>query len=271
MEKKMKLDHSKLYQMPHIMGPIYDIEALPKIPYPEIENFAIQFQTDPDAARALVPDCYEIDKKPIVTVVFGYYKGLDFLAGGGYNIATAQISARFDGEKHHVKGDYILIMFENKTMPILGGRDFLGVPKLYADIPAAELMPNGNMECKASLWGHHLFSIEIPQLKKQSSIVRTVASKRINSRPWLAYKYVPSLDGHPDADYPTITRNDIKIDNLWMGNSASLHFGHATTDDLRYTANVISALKTLPILKVEQVLRFNGSAVLRFDQSHGLK
>lgn len=267
----MKIDPTKIYQMPQIMGPVYDKENLPRIPYPAIENIAIQFHTDHETAKNLVPDCYQVDPKPIVTIVFGYFRGLDFLAGGGYNIAAVQVSARFDGEQDHVEGDYILIMFENKTMPILGGREFLGVPKLYADIPPARIMPDGKLRCEASLSGHLLFGFELPPLKKQNRIIRSVASRRINSRPWLAYKYFPALDGPPDADYPTTTRNDVKIETLWMGKTASLYFGTATDKDIGLVFHVIEAVKSLKILKIEQVLRFQGSAVLRFDQSHRLK
>jgi len=267
----MKVDPTKLYMMPQIMGPLYEKEPLPRIQYPQTETFAIQFQTESEAARNLLPDCYDIDQVLLVTVVFAYHKGLDFLAGGGYSIATFQVSARFDGAQDHIEGDYILVMYENETRPILGGREFLGVPKLYADIPPVKIMPNGNLRCEASLWGHLLFGIELSPLKKQNPVVKAIASKRINSRPWLAYKYIPSLDGPPDADYPTITRNDVKIENLWMGNTGSLYFGSATQDDIGYTVNVIDALKSLTFVKLEQALRFEGSAALRFDQSRRLK
>ena len=267
----MKLDPSKLYMMPFIMGPQYDKDPLPGLLYPQVENVVFQFQTEKEAAGRLVPDCYEVDPKPVVTVVFGYFKGLEFLAGGGYNIATVQISAKFNGNKDKVDGDYVAIMFEDNTMPILGGREYLGVPKLYADIPPKRLMPDGSFRCEASLWGHLLFGMDIPRLKKQNAVVKAVASKRINSRPWLGYKYFPALDGPPDADYPTITRNDVTVDDLWMGKQASIFFGTARESDVSHVANVIDAIKSLPVVKVEQVLRFTGSAVLRFDQSRRLR
>jgi len=266
----MKINPTKLYLMPHIMGPYFDKDPLPKIQYPQTETVAIQYLTEKEAAGKLLPDCYIVDEKPIVTVVFAYHKGLRFLAGNGYNLATFQISAKFDGAEDHLEGDYISIMFENQTEPILGGREFLGVPKLFADIPQMKVMPNGNIRCETSLWGHLLFGIELPPMKKQNLVVKTVASKRINSRPWLAYKYIPSVDGPPDADYPTITRNDIKINDFWMGSQGTLYFGSANEEDIGLTANVIKALKTLTIVKIEQVLHFKGSAVLRFDQSRRL-
>ncbi len=162
-------------------------------------------------------------------------------------------------------------MFENDTKPILGGWDHLGVPKIFADIPPIKFMPDGSLRCEASVWGHLLFGLELPPMKKQNPVVKTVASRRINSWPWLAYKYIPSLDGPPDADYPTTTRNDVKIEQLWMGKSGSLYFGEVTVEDISDTVHVIEALKSIPIGKIEQVLHFQGSVVLRFDQSGRLQ
>jgi acetoacetate decarboxylase len=270
MKDQLKLDPGKIYQMPLIMGPQFDKEQLPGLKYPHIENIAIQYKTDSEAAMKLIPECYELDPAVLVTVFFGYYNGLDFLAGGAYNVATCQIAARFDGHKDHVEGDYMAVMFENVTMPILGGREYLGVPKLYADIPPLKIMREGQLRCEASLWGHLLFGIELPPLKKQNNIVKNIASKRINSRPWLAYKYSPSLDGPPDADYPTITRNDVKINDLWMGKKGSIYFGSAGVNDIGPVLPVMEALKTLKVVRIEQVLHFQGSAVLRFDQSRRL-
>jgi len=212
------LDPGKIYQMPLVMGPQFDKEQLPGLKYPQIENFVIQYQTDSEAAMKLLPECYELDPAVLVTVFFGYFNGLDFLAGGAYNVAACQISARFDGHKDHVEGDYIIVMFENVTIPILGGREYLGVPKLYADIPSPKIMP----------------------------------------------------DGPPDADYPTITRNDAKINDLWMGKKGSIYFGSAGVNDIGPVFPVMEALKTLKVVRIEQVLRFQGSAVLRFDQSRRL-
>jgi hypothetical protein len=156
-------------------------------------------------------------------------------------------------------------------MAILGGREYLGVPKLFADIPPMKLMPDGSLRCEASVWGHLLFGIELPAMKKQNPLVKAVASRQINSRPWLAYKYIPALDGPPDADYPTITRNDVRLDTLWMGKQARLYFGSPTGDDVGTVANLIQALKRLEMVRIERVLHFQGSADLRFDQSHRLK
>lgn len=267
----MKIDSSKYYRMPLIMGPLFGREKLPRIAYTEVEVLALQYQADPDAIPALLPDCYRPAEEPTVTVIFGYYDGLEFMAGGGYRMATVQVAARFDGEHDRVEGDYILVMFEDKTFPIIGGREDLGVPKLYADISPRKTLSSGHLRCEASLWGHLLFGIDLAPLKRQNAVVRLAAGKRINERPWLCYKYIPSLDGPPDADYPTIAKNATKIEQLWLGKSGKVYFGDPGEEDVAYTKPVIDALKTLPMRQVTQTLRLRGSAVLRYDLSHRLR
>lgn len=267
----MKVDPSKYYRMPLIVGPLFDRNNPPRIAYPEIEVLALQYQTDFDAIQTLLPDCYRPGKEPNVTVIFSYNNGLEFMAGGGYRIATVQVTARFDGEHDHVEGDYILVMFEDQTWPIIGGREDLGVPKLYSDISPVKILPNGHLRCEASLWGHLLFGLDLAPLKNQNAIVRLAASKRVNERPWLAYKYIPSLDGPPDANYPTISKNDTKIEKLWLGQSGEVYFGDAGMADVGYSKPVIDALKTLPVRKLTQTLRLRGSAVLRYDISRRLQ
>jgi acetoacetate decarboxylase len=266
----MELDPKNYYRMPFIMGPMWEGEAT-SLKYPQSEIVALQYLTDPDAISALLPPCYSLGKEPMVTIVFAYHSGLAFMAGGGYNLAAFQVSARFDGEEDHVEGDYNLIMFEDQTWPILGGREDLGVPKLFADIAPIKTDPDGSLRCEASYWGHHLFSLELSPPNKQNAVVKLAANRLINSRPWLAYKYIPSLDGPPDADYPTITVNDTKIKTLWFAKSGQIGFGSAGSKEIGHYRPLLDALKTLEILKIKQALHFQGSALLRYDLSRRLR
>jgi len=267
----VKIDSSKIYLMPLIMGPIADREKLVGLVYGEVQYVSLQYQTDPNAIQALLPDCYQPAEKPIVTVMFGYYNSVDFMAGGGYCIAAVLLAARFDGEKDHVEGDYVLVMFEDDTLPIIRGREKWGIPKVYADISPVKTMPNGHLRCETSLWGRLVFGMDLEPLKKQNALVRSVASKRINERPLLGYKYIPCLDGPPDASYPTVLRSDTKLEEWWLGKSGQIFFGDAGEEDIGMGKKVVDALKTLPIRQVTQTSRFQGSQVLRSDLSGRLK
>ena len=267
----MKLDPTKYYRMPLIMGPMLNRNTDMRLAYPQVEVCAFQFFTDPAAAKTLLPDCYTIGKDALVTVVFSQNNGLAFMAGGGYRMATFQLAASYNGESDHVEGDYILVMFENQTWPILGGREDLGVPKLFADISPMRQLPNGGIRCDASIWGHQLFSLDLLNLRAQTLPVRAVATRRINARPWLAYKYIPSLDGPADAEYPTMTVNDTKIERLWLGKSANLRLERPDLDDVGPIGLLLMALSKLKVLSPVQALHFQGSSVLRYDLSRRLR
>jgi acetoacetate decarboxylase len=261
----MKIDPNKFYLMPLIMGSISDQGKPPNGIYREVQYLSMQYQTDSDAIQVLLPDCYQPAEKLIVTAMFGYYDGVDFMAGRGYSIASLMVAARFDGEKDHIEGDYVLVMYEDDAFPITTGHELQGIHKVYADISPVKILPNGHLRCETSLWGHLLFSMDLEPLKEQNVLIRSIASKRINERPQLGYKYIPSLDGPPDASYPTIMRSDTKLEQLWLGKSGEIFFGNAGEEDIGFGKRVVDALKTLPIRQIIQTVRFRGSQVLRND------
>jgi hypothetical protein len=150
-------------------------------------------------------------------------------------------------------------------------REDLGIHELYADISEIKEMPDGHLRCETSQWGHLLFGLEFAPMNRQNALVRAVASRKLNANPWLGCKYIPSLDGPPDADYPNISKNDVQVDRLWMNKSASVYFGTAGWEDIGHSKPIVDALQSLPVRQVVQALRFRGSAVLRYDLSWRLR
>ncbi len=267
----MKVDDNKIYTMPLIMGPLFDQAERPGNVYSNVENLSLQYKTDRDAVLALVPECYQIGAEPIVTVTFGDYDGVDFMSGGGYRTATFGVSARFYGDEDHVEGQYIFVMCEDRTIPILGGREQLGVPKVFAEISAVRSQPDRSSRCHASLWGHLLFGLQVAPQKRQNPIIRVAANRELNKYPWLCYKYIPCFDGPPDASYPTVVWNSVKIDDLWVGNRGEIFFGDAGEEDISYANRIVKALKSLPVLEVTRTVRMRGSAELQNYKCRQLK
>jgi acetoacetate decarboxylase len=254
-----------------IIGPVFEHGKVPGLIYKEIQVLAFQYETEHEAARALLTECYQPTKKPIVTVSFAYYNGVDFLAGKGYNIAAISVEATFNGQKDNVEGGAILVILENDTVPITGGREHLGAPKIFGDIPSAKTLPDGTLRCETSRCGNILFGINLEPMKKQNFLVRKTAEKRLSSQPLLGYKYVPSLDGPPDVSYPTLFMTDYKVEELWLGKAGNIEFGKAQEQEIGWYAKVIDALKTLPVRHVTQTVMFSGSQILRYDLYRRLK
>lgn len=267
----MIIDRDKINTMPLIMGPLYDRKNRPGIVYASFESLILEYKTDLDAIPPLLPECFKPSPNATVRVVCIQSHGVDYMANHGYRLAAVQVEALFEGEEDKLAGDYVLVMFENKATPIITGREHLGIHKLYADISEHRLSSSGSLRCEVSLWGHLLFGIDVAPLKRQSKLIYGTASKRASQWPSFGYKYIPSLDGQPDADYPTIMWNDIKIEELWLGNGAEMYFGDPGGEDIAFFSRVIDALKSLPVLKVAQTTRSRGSMILRYDKCRRLR
>jgi acetoacetate decarboxylase len=254
--------------MPLIMGPV---AARSKgSTYERVEMLALQYQTDYDAVKALLPECYDPTDDPTVTIAFCFYDGVDFMAGGGYNIVLVLLAAKFGGETDKLEGDYVLVIMENDTVPIVTGRELLGAPKIYADISAPDVAADGSFRCQAHLWGHLLLRAEFGPMNKQNIVVRRIGGRMLSTRPWMTYKYIPSLNGKPDAAYPIANWSDTKLDELWLGKSGTILLGDAGTKEIGVFKGVIDAIRSLPVLKIAQVSHWKGSQVLRHDRSHRL-
>jgi hypothetical protein len=264
----MQIDRTKINFMPLIRGPLWGQGNLPKHVYTSVESLMLQYETVSDAIPPLLPEPFKAGKSPIVSVLFNDNNGVDFMAGGGYRLAAISVAAQFDGENGHFEGSYVLVMLENQTLPIITGREWLGMPKFFADISSIRVMENGHLRCEASLWGHLLFGIDIaPPLKEQNVLIRKAASTLSTKTPAFGYKYFASLNGPPDADYPTIMWNDIDMEYLRLGKGGELYFGNQTEKDIGDFKPVLDALKSLPVRKVEQTVHWRGSMVLRNDKN----
>jgi acetoacetate decarboxylase len=264
----MQIDRTKINFMPLIRGPLWDQKKLPKHNYANVESIMLQYETDPDALPPLIPEPFQPGKSPSVTVLFNDTNGVDFMAGSGYRLAAISVAAQFDGKDGHLEGSYVLAMPENNILPIVTGREWLGMPKFFADISLIRQMENGHLRCEASLWGHLLFGIDLaPPLKGQNALVRKAASVQSSKTPAFGYKYISSLNGPPDADYPTIMWNDTSIEHLRLGKNGEFYFGSPSVQDIGDFKPIIDALRSLPVRKINQTVYWRGSMVLRNDKN----
>ena len=74
----MKIKPDKIYLSPLIIGPVFEQGKVPGLVYGDVQTLALQYETDNAAAQALLPECYQPAKRPVVTVSFGYFGGVDF-------------------------------------------------------------------------------------------------------------------------------------------------------------------------------------------------
>lgn len=264
----MQIDRTKINLMPLIRGPLWDQKDIPGQNYASVEALMIQYETDPEAIPALLPEPFKPGKEPNVTVMCTDNNGVDFMAGDGYRFAVISVAAQFDGKDGHLEGNYVLCMPENKTLPIITGREWLGMPKFHADISSIRVMEDGHLRCEVSMWGHLLFGIDVaPPLKNQNALIRKAASSQASKTPAFGYKYIASLNGPPDADYPTVMWSDSKLEQLRLGKSGDFFIGDPTEKDIGAFKPFVDAIKSLPVREIKQTTYSRGSMVLRMDKN----
>jgi acetoacetate decarboxylase len=69
-----------------------------------------------------VPEGFEL-LRPELNISYSQFREIDWMAGGGYNLVQVSVPARFNGKRDQVEGQFILVVWENKTWPIFGGRE----------------------------------------------------------------------------------------------------------------------------------------------------
>jgi hypothetical protein len=169
-------------------------------------RYVVGFLGRANQVCALLPKGLALRGEPIVQFQFFSLTEIPWLAGRGYNILSMTVPVRYlsaGGES--VDGQYQPVLWENLGDPIITGREQLGHPKLYAQLPAPRHW-NGKTYIRAR-WEDFTFaelemSCEaVPTQELLSNIAASVGAGLIG------HKYIPKT-GHwdeADADYFTLT------------------------------------------------------------------
>jgi acetoacetate decarboxylase len=192
-----------------ICGPLY-----PKPPYyyKNAEAISVSFETDAEAAAALVPEGLTVPSPAIVTVgIYNYH----FSTLGAYYEALMAISVTFNG----APAAYIPLIVVDNDQAMTAGREIWGYPKKLANISlkrSGEAVigtverPTGNRLCTA------VVQPEAPAKVEPSSAPGLCL--RVLPTPY------PTEDGRPDRAQLIATRVTQEVHSNWVGRS-SLSFG----------------------------------------------
>ena len=99
----------------------------PTVDFGDVDMLSITYRTDFGAAAQIVPDALELDDEPQVTLSFISY-GVS--GAGSYREVVHSIACRHQGQPV----GYVPHIFVTNEPAMLAGREWLGWPKLLADI-----------------------------------------------------------------------------------------------------------------------------------------
>ena len=242
-----KFDPNSSYMMPAHFGPR---PFSPKTSgwYRDVTTMVVPFLTDRDKLAAYLPAPYTVAENAVVTVTYACNKGVDWLAGHGYNLIAVSAAAVFNGEQEQLEGNFTLVMWENLTDPILTGRELQGIPKIYADIQDHSVIAD-EWHTNASHFGHKILDMFITNLREPSADeIAAYGKAREGKNNPMAWRYLPGVSGvGQSVSEATTTPSETTLTETLIGQ------GHVDWQQLSWEQNptqchIVNALADLPVL-----------------------
>lgn len=261
-----KLDPNKMYMMPMHFGPGLGPRQGPDgrrfecKDSPKVTSRAVSFLSNREQLDALIPDgmSLEVGEEPIVTVYATYMTEIEWLAGRGYNVLGVSFPIIFKGKQDLAVGNFLTVLWENLTEPILTGREQLGFSKIYCELPEPTVL-NGETHCIASWLGFKFLDIHLHDMKpvEMNNASDPPAEQNVENQDSdvltgiLHYKYMPRTGewGVADANYIVMTPEDTpnaKVLETWQG-EGTVQFHKARWEDLPTQYLIVNAFHELEI------------------------
>ena len=266
MKGKFRLEDDLVYKMPvHFGGePFYPVRTV----YGDMTTLSISFETREDALIKIIPEDFDLTS-PTVNVQFADCRDVDWLSGGEYRLIQASVPVRYAKNGETLDGEYVLVIWENKACPIIGGREEDGMPKIFADI--ASLRHSGEHWFTAAGYENNTFlRIDITRGEELHDEELKLLNEHMKVN-YFGWRHIPELGKAGAAlSHATLYPQEAKIGKAWEcdGKIDWLKF------DLEMNIQqfrIISAMSGLPVLKYKKALMMKGSARLNVGDSRSLK
>lgn len=257
-------DDNLSYRMPvHFSG--VPGGGLQNLRYDDVSGINISYLTDKDMLLRYVPDAFEVTE-PVINL--GYQKccGVQWMGGGYYSLIALMTPARHAASG--TEGAYVLVIWENKTAPILGGREETGMPKIFADIPDHHVL-DGHITANASHEGRVFLelALDLEEELTDQELSAMTSGSRVNQLGW---RYIPNI-GRPGAALSHATL--YPADTTYISGSRGRGRVTWTKADPLFNpvqAGIINALADLPVLEYRECIFAKMVTNLRGDLAQEL-
>jgi hypothetical protein len=168
---------------------------------------------------------------------------------------------KYHGKKDHVAGGFSAVLWENDTYPIILGRELLGSPKLYAEIPDPRIEDN-KLSFYCSEYGTKLLEAEIRNLTPADEKTVQQMQQQFSSGHILGWRYLPTLDQQgTEVSYATDHRNRTTVKQAWFG-EGSHRYCATTFEETPISVHIMRGLNTLKVKEYRQATMVKSSADL---------
>lgn len=228
-------------------------------------NHILIYETSPVLLEKLLPPKCSVDK-PYMIVTHRTNYNTPVFAGRSYSLIQYAIPVRFSGEKDNLRGNFVVMIWENNgdCMPL--GRDRLGYCKMYADISEVTGR-DGHYNAFSSNWGYRFLDLNFdlnakaPNLDEMNAILDDQATtQEIN------YVYRTKIGALGlDSDYFTLLPKGKELvypDNCGEIPPKTTQYGtgeilwhEASFEQVPTQYYIIEALGNLPVKRVVGCVR----------------
>jgi hypothetical protein len=192
----------------------------------------------------------EVGEEPVVSVTADYGTEIEWLAGRGYNTLGVSFPVVLRGQEDQATGEFLTVLWENMCDPILTGRDELGFPKLYCELPEPRILA-AEIHCFASWMGFRFADIRFKNLVRSSAEEVSSTLGKLSGDGILMHKYIPKTGewGTAEISYITMTPSsggNERIEEVWRGEGA-VEFHQATWEDMPTQFHIVNVLRNLEV------------------------
>jgi acetoacetate decarboxylase len=197
-----------------------------------------------------------------VQVSFNKFTEINWMQGGQYNLINVAAPVRFRGKKDSLDGAYTLVVWENKTAPILGGREQTGIPKIYADIEDLHIV-RPHYATTVSYEGNTFLTLDFEAAGPITGEALDAVRSQLASINTIGWRYIPKV-GAPGADLSqfVLYPQGMEVESAQLG-TGSLRWTELTPMQSPVQYYIINSLAALPVKRVTQAVLTEGKAVLR--------
>ena len=255
------------YSMPAHFGGVEGITG--PWTYADVTSILVSYETEVEQLSRYVPEGFVL-VRPLLLVVYQMCRGVEWMAGGHYNLIAVNTPVSYKHGGDRLEGMYSLVVWENKACPILGGRESTGIPKIFANIEDHRELGNKRFT-NASYEGATFLrmSLEVTEAMDANELARM--NQQQGALNWFGWRYIPNT-GRPGAalSHATLYPVEQVFTAGWPGKGTIL-WHPLTWEQHPSQAHIIQALYDLPIKEYRDCVMTRGSHVLRTDAAEALR
>jgi acetoacetate decarboxylase len=254
----VRISEEQSYFMPISFGPI---RPHPAGVFDDVLSFTIVYRSDCEAVSDVLPEPFEPAPDPLVYFSFQRCGGVNFLAGGSYNLVGVNVAAVFKGKEHRARGQFALVLWENNVAAIIRGRELLGIPKLFGEI-ADPVERDGSWALSVTENGNSLLHLSLTDTRELESAELDRLHAEQSDQAWFGWRYIPNVNGvgaalsqaQQIAIEPRFTRG-------WEC-SGEVSLGDVSWETNPTSADFVAGLRRLPLEERVRAYRTEGSVTL---------